>query len=261
MISRYSILSNPPKHIDGKKIKLEIPNKSYYIWVPQIAIYSEKELETFGIPKEGYYDDLQDSDVNKMILVRWPIVQMLEAFSSGYRIVFEYRKDIYSLNNDIEEFFDKVNDIINSYRVNDFEIDPRLEALDKFNQSIYTNNNPAILQRRKDIIKRASIESLLPDYIYTEVLPIEQKKIVSNTPEVRGRYTKFTSETSSFNSMKLHGQEPIVDNPLAPVYSQEPILDFSNDYKSRFIDHNARRAHAEHNRAKEILKNKGMSND
>lgn len=248
----YRLMEQQPKvNVVNKELEIELPTGSYFCYVPQIATYTEQELNYYGVPQEGYLDELGNANLNKMILVKWTISEMLDAYISGYRIVLENRNDITSITDKIDEYFEAVNRIITSTSGYGVKFDERLEMLDNFNRSIYTNNYGKIAAKRAEIIKKASMESLAPGLIFEDIVPIR----TNNSLPKDGPINKYTVSNAAVELPKVPTTPfDTAVNPLAPVYSQEPVIEFNREYESRYIDPTERRLHNEYLRAKEKVK-------
>lgn len=261
MYNRYEAQDHIVKHnyATNESTILGFPKDLFLVWVPEIAVYTEEELSTYGIPMEGDIKDpsnMVPGNIRKMTLVKWDLDRMVDAFIAGYRIAFENRSDIVVLNDLIDNYFEEVNNMLRG--VNQIKVDPRLEALDKFNESIYNNNKGKINSYRQDIIRRASLQSMAPGIIFQEInfIPHDAmegyKRVVNieNNSNVVNRFTSLTTNVVK-DGKEVNPYEAI--NPLAPVYSQEPVIDFSKKYESKFVDPRERRLRDSYNRVKNSI--------
>lgn len=267
MMTRYDVFEEQPLH-DGTLKDIEYPKGSYYVWVPTIATYSKEELEEVGIPivdsvryelgditADMNYRPNQAMNVNQLIMVRWSLNEMVDAFVNGYRIAFENRSDVTKLNDIIEEYFDYIDNLIRTNEIRHYNVGDRLKNLDEFNKSIFNNNRAQIQGKRARIIKEASLINFLPDLIHTVVKPINTENIDTTRINTDGnmqisKYTIFDSDNNVI-------EENRNTNPLAPVYKEQPLIDFTKmGYQPRFTSPEERRLHNEHLRAKQILKDK-----
>lgn len=243
LLNKYELRKNPPGKVVNSKLELPLPDRSYFCYAPQISLYTEDQLKYFGVPQEGYVDDLGNANLNKMILVKWTISEMLDAYINGYRVSLENRSDVIKITEAIDEYFEQVNNILDVGDGRKYNFDERLEALDGFNRSIYTLNYGTIAARREEIIKKASLKDMAPNVVFQELrqIPIIERKdgLPDNVP-----INKYSDRSVT---------QPVVGNPLAPVYEQEPTFDFSRNYETRFRDPNERRIAAEYEKAKNKL--------
>lgn len=243
LLNKYELRKNPPSKVVNFKLELPLPDQSYFCYAPQICLYTEEQLMYYGVPQEGPYDNLENANLNKMILVKWTISEMLDAYINGYRVSLENRSDVIKITEAIDEYFETVNNILDVGDGRKYNFDERLEALDGFNKSIYTLNYGTIAARRAEIIKKASLQDMAPNVVFQELrqIPIIQRTdgLPENTP-----INKYSDRAKA---------DVNVTNPLAPVYEQEPVFDFSRNYESRFRDPNERRLAAEYELAKRKL--------
>lgn len=266
-MNRYDVYRLQPMH-NGKLKELEFPKGSYYVWVPLIATYTQEELDTIGVPVADSiryelsdtvaninYRENQSTNLNQLILVKWSLNEMVEAFVNGYRIAFEKRSDVVKLNDVIDEYFDYIDSLIANNEIRFYNVEDRLKHLDEFNKSIFNNNKAQIRGKRARIIKEASISNFLPEIIRKEIVDIDPNslnkvKVTNNTGLPISKYTVFDSNNNVIDESRK-------DNPLAPVYKDQPVIDFNNmNYESRFQSPEERRLYNEHLRAKQILKDK-----
>ena len=140
LLNKYELRKNPPSKVVNFKLELPLPDQSYFCYVPQICLYTEEQLMYYGVPQEGPYDNLENANLNKMILVKWTISEMLDAYINGYRVSLENRSDVIKITEAIDEYFETVNNILDVGDGRKYNFDERLEALDGFNKSIYTLN-------------------------------------------------------------------------------------------------------------------------
>lgn len=251
LLNKYELRRVPPSVNKNTKLELELPSTSYFCYVPQIAVYTEAELAMYGVRKEGYVDDLQEGNLNKLILVKWRLTDMLNAYISGYRIMLEKKSDVVKLTEEIDEYFEKVNNILEVGDGRRYEFDDRLEALDNFNKSIYNNNFGTISARREEIIRKASLQDMAPSVLLQEITKIPTLQPVYDANGKEQVINKYNSRNTTIS-------KPLVQesNPLAPIYAQEPTIEFNKNYESRFRDPNERRLELEYMRAKQKLENK-----
>ena len=242
LLNKYELRRIPPSVNKNTKLELELPSTSYFCYVPQISVYTEEELAMYGVRNEGYVDDLQEGNLNKLILVKWRLTDMLNAYISGYRIMLEKKSDVIKLTEEIDEYFEKVNNILDVGDGSRYEFDDRLEALDSFNRSIYNNNFGVISARREEIIRKASLQD------------------INHIPNIQPTYDANGNEQviNKYNSRNTNISTPLVNttNPLAPIYAQEPVIEFNRNYSPRFRDPMERKLELEYMRAKQQLENK-----
>lgn len=243
LLNKYELRKNLPSQVVNNKVELPLPEGSYFCYAPQISLYTEDQLSYFGVPQEGYLDELGNANLNKMILVKWSISEMLDAYINGYRVTLENRADVIKITEAIDEYFETVNNILDVGDGRKYNFDERLEALDGFNKSIYTLNYGTIAARREEIIKKASLKDMAPNVVFQELrqIPILERKdgLPDNAP-----VNKYSDRAVA---------QPVASNPLAPVYEQEPTFNFNRNYESRFRDPNERRLAAEYEIAKRKL--------
>jgi len=137
LLNKYELRKNLPSQVVNNKVELPLPEGSYFCYAPQISLYTEEQLSYFGVPQEGYLDELGNANLNKMILVKWTISEMLDAYINGYRVTLENRADVIKITEAIDEYFETVNNILDVGDGRKYNFDERLEALDGFNKSIY----------------------------------------------------------------------------------------------------------------------------
>ena len=251
LLNKYELRRIPPSVNKNTKLELELPSASYFCYVPQISVYTEEELAMYGVRNEGYVDDLQEGNLNKLILVKWRLTDMLNAYISGYRIMLEKKSDVIKLTEEIDEYFEKVNNILDVGDGSRYEFDDRLEALDSFNRSIYNNNFGVISARREEIIRKASLQDMAPSVLLQEINHISN---IQPTYDANGNEQVI----NKYNSRNTNVTTPLVNttNPLAPIYAQEPVIEFNRNYSPRFRDPMERKLELEYMRAKQQLENK-----
>lgn len=240
--------------VDTKKLTIDLPKHLYWGYVPMIATYPEEYLNDFGLIAVGEEDDLHEPNGHDMVMVKWDISNMVDGFINGYRFVFYNKNDIHTIHDQIEEYFRKVNDALNSGNLEAYEFDSRLEDIDAFNRALFEQNKGKIIASRKEIIERAKLSTLFPDLIF-------QENIMRDMINVN----KFSQEQKvydAYDTLPTKTKINLVDNnnPLAPVFSQEPVIDLNPKYVSKYVSPEERRLTEEYERAKMKLKNKERNN-
>lgn len=224
---RYGFRFHEPRVLEDGQNTIPLPTATYWLEVPQLAVYNEYELMEIGAPAEGYPGEINRSKMGKRTLVKWDLDTILEAFRRGFPISFTDKNDVLKLVDDIEEYLDKVGDILRSSNHDMYVFDDRLEDLDRLARSIYGNNKGRIFKDRQELIKQASLQSMFPDMILKE-LNIQPHSVTKPVRDygnkVFGRYGSRTDEQ-------------LKENPLELVQSQMPEVDLGiATYHSRYLD-------------------------
>ena len=260
--SRWDIIksSDVPVGTDSK-IAIELPNDLFWGYVPVMATFNEKYLQDFGVlaVSNRDLDDEENEYVgvygNDRTFVKWTISDMVNGYINGYSFSFYRKEDLITVHNHIEAYFDRVNEIINSESMDAFEFDDRLEDIDAFNRSLFEQNKGKIVESRQALINKVRLGTLYPELII-------QQNIPRNMSEV-SEYNRKTEATTS-DGILIPGkwlppvtpkEKPILpDNPLAPIFAQEPMLNLKPNYVSRYVSPEERKLEAEYENAKRILK-------
>lgn len=269
MYGEITTLKDNVVSVNKQRVNYELPNSWYWIWVPAIATFEPDELKVYGVPMEGYVDELEPANLNRMVLVQWNISMMVDGFMNGYRITFDKESDVLKLHTEIEDYFTTINKIIKSNNGGRYIFDSRLEWLDKFNNSIYSINRGQINRERQELINKLSLANFMPEYILQDVVSIKDPAssmvagngyTVPDIPEGMDPTMYFSRYGPDAVGTVQTGVNK--DNPLAPIYSQTPTIDMSNlQYESKYIDPMERRLKDQYDRLKAGVERKKITEE
>ena len=81
--------------------------RKYKVRVPYIAIYSQREVDTYGTPldiTDGIAD--MDTDINVMTNSYLDIDRLIDIYSNGWQIVLVNRDDLVTITGEIEDYIE-----------------------------------------------------------------------------------------------------------------------------------------------------------
>lgn len=252
MWGKYDLIkhSDITGNVQTGKLTIDLPKNLFWGYAPLMATVTDEYMTDFGLFPVGDLEDLQQPSGDEMIMVKWDISTMVDSFINGYKFAFYNRNDINVINDLIDEYFTKVNDALNSGNMDAYEFDSRLEDIDAFNRALFEQNKGKIISSRKEIIEKAKLSSLFPELVMQENIYRDMAKVTDYNKN------QVVYDPFDIRPTKQRLEVDKNDNPLAPVFSQEPIINTNPKYVSKYISPEERRLTEEYERAKLKLKNK-----
>lgn len=246
---------------EAKKITIPLPSEMFWGYVPILATYTEEYLNDWGVlavedrDAEDEDEKMVAPNGEQLTFVKWNISDMVNGFINGFRFIFYNRGDLVQVHNLIEGYFDKVNEIIEYGNTEVYEFDDRLEDIDAFNRALFEQNKGQIVESRKELINKVRLGTLFPELIIQQNImrPMEQV-----TQHIEAHKYDEIQTSGRWGAKPIQGGsiQPPADNPLAPIFAQEPQLNLKPKYVSRYISPEERKLEAEFENAKKILKNR-----
>ncbi len=200
-----------------------LPNKLYRVRVPEIATYTEAEMEILGVPLTVIDGSDRKHHYKETVTVMLPLTKLVDIYTSGYSIEILNRDDITEIYNILERY---LND--------------SLEAAN------YSPNRAAVIEDRHE-----EIEKMLE-----EMFGYNRKTIVKETLKNHTSFGKL-----NINMFHDNYRPPMIDNKPVnaaagySVYENEPVV----EQQTTYIDHYKNLPNINIDKVERISRRRGVS--
>jgi hypothetical protein len=128
------------------ELRNELPSKLYRVRVPEIATYSEAELEILGVPISIYDGYNRKHHYTETVVVMLPISRLVDIYSSGYSIEIMSRDDVTEVYNTLERYVNNSLEILNFSPNRAAVIEDRHEEIEKMLEEMFGYNKRTIVK-------------------------------------------------------------------------------------------------------------------
>lgn len=127
-----------------------LPNKLYRVRVPEIATYSDAEIEILGLPLTIMNGDDRKHHYKETVSVMLPLTRLVDIYTSGYSIEIIDRNDITEIYNTLERYLNNSLETANYSPNRAAVIEDRHEEIEKMLEEMFGYNRKTIV---KDTLK------------------------------------------------------------------------------------------------------------